>query len=131
MAFDVIARIAMGQINSQQFCNSNAQLAVRAIQRINNNRLDYFAWIFPWIGRNLLHPLSILMGKWTNEPIGNFLTKITEQVKERKKQREIGKFGNDDSKDFIDFFLDAETMEEFEENEGDFGNNIGKVICQF
>ena len=129
MAFDIIARIAMGQAESRQFQNADAQLAVRAIQRINNNSFDYYAWLFPWFGRNVLRHFVAWTSKWRNDPIGNFLAKIEKAVKLRKNQRTNGEISENHQKDFIDFFLDAESEEvELEsQQEGAFNSSQQKV----
>lgn len=127
MAFDVIARVVMGQQGTRQFANSDAQLAVHAIQRFNNNVFDYCAWIFPWFGRNVLHSWMAWSSRWRNDPIGKFASKITHSVLERKKQREeeeriaVAAVDDDEQheeeeltqqqqhKDLIDILLDSES----------------------
>jgi hypothetical protein len=126
----------MGQKESHQF-NSDAQLAVQAIQRINNNLFDYYAWVFPWFGQNVLHPLSTWTAKWRDDPIGRLLAKIARAVEERKnirteKSENAENMENDVPmpKDFIDLFLDAE-CDELELEHGQEGEKLGKVIMQF
>uniref|UniRef100_A0A915P923 Cytochrome P450 n=1 Tax=Meloidogyne floridensis TaxID=298350 RepID=A0A915P923_9BILA len=53
LAFDIIARIAM---------------AVDTFAYVNNNIFDYIAFIFPWIGENILEPFVRATGQIRGDP---------------------------------------------------------------
>jgi hypothetical protein len=124
MAFDVISRISMGQRESRQFRNDRlVELAEKCLQRCNNSPEDYLAYMFPWAGYNVLHPLLMALGTVIGHPI-EVLTRITyEAVKERKELKaaavaeEANAKGGDEAEeegkssrrvDFIDLFLESE-----------------------
>jgi cytochrome P450 len=126
MAFDVISRISMGQRESRQFRNNaRLELAEQCFVRFNNSAEDYVAFMFPWVGKNVLRPLMSVLGTVVGNPIEVLTTIIYEAVKERKEQKaaasayatggdeakaEVEEEGKSNSKrvDFIDLFLEAE-----------------------
>ena len=114
MTVDVISRIAMGQRESLQFRTDYPQLLRQTFAEFGNNNWDYAATLFPWLGRNVLHPILLTVGKFLNNPFVVCLDKIRAAVVERKKQRDSGMYVEEvDGKgnkrvDFIDLFLEAE-----------------------
>jgi cytochrome P450 family 13 len=120
MAFDIISRISMGQRESRQFCNDRLELAEKCFQRINNSPEDYVAFMFPWVGQNVLNPLMSLLGTMIGNPLETLLHTIYEAVKERREQKAVeaanAKIGGvevmeeETSRrvDFIDLLLEAE-----------------------
>jgi hypothetical protein len=126
MAFDVISRIAMGQRESRQFRNDRLDLAVKSFQRFNNSPEDYVAFMFPWVGQNVLQPLMVTLGTVIGNPMEVLIRIIFDAVKERKEQKAAATAANakggdeaeadadadEDGKkrrvDFIDLFLETE-----------------------
>jgi cytochrome P450 len=129
MAFDVISRISMGQRESRQFRNNaRLELAEQCFVRFNNSPEDYMAFMFPWVGKNVLRPLMSALGTVMGNPIEVLTSIIYEAVKERKEQKAAAAAANatgiegeeakteteeeekSNSKrvDFIDLFLEAE-----------------------
>jgi hypothetical protein len=131
MAFDVISRISMGQQESRQFCNDRLELAEKCLERLNNCAGDYVAFMFPWLGQNVLNPLMSVLGTLIGNPDEILLGIIYKAVKERKEQNAVAaavaaansKSGGDEvveeeegknisstsrRVDFIDLLLEAE-----------------------
>ena len=126
LAFDIIARIAMGQGDSKQFKSEYCQIAVDTFAYVNNNIFDYIAFIFPWIGENILEPFVRATGKIRGDPNMILIDKLAKAVKQRKEERmkkiERPEEENEENLnnkiwvDFIDLFLESEA----ENNEIDF-----------
>jgi cytochrome P450 len=99
MAFDVISRISMGQRESRQFCNDRLEVAVKCFQRSNNSPEDYVAFMFPWAGKNILHPLMSALGRVIGNPIEVLTHMVYEAVKERKEQKTAAVAANANGRD--------------------------------
>ncbi|KAI6206235.1 hypothetical protein M3Y94_00884600 [Aphelenchoides besseyi] len=103
---DTIARIAMGQQDSQQFKNDYTQILIDTFAA-GNKWLNRLAWGFPALGPSVGR-LNLLLGYWRQKGFAMLLQKTTKAVRERKAARAAGEIG-EDSTDFIDFFLNAES----------------------
>ncbi|CAJ0576521.1 unnamed protein product, partial [Mesorhabditis spiculigera] len=101
---DVIARIAMGVKESQQW-NSQYPDILRAIfERDMRDPIFLLATIAPLM-KSILHPIFMKLSKLMKLPVSVLFEQIEKAVAERKKLRDSGTFS---SNDFIDLFLDAE-----------------------
>uniref|UniRef100_A0A915P8E5 Cytochrome P450 n=1 Tax=Meloidogyne floridensis TaxID=298350 RepID=A0A915P8E5_9BILA len=105
LTFDIISRIAMGQEDSRQFNSEFCKMAHDVFALQHNNIFDYIAFIFPWIGKNILDPFVAFTGKIRKDPLQLLIGKIYEA-------RRV---------DFIDLFLESEV----ENNEVDLTKNNG------
>uniref|UniRef100_A0A914MK33 Cytochrome P450 n=1 Tax=Meloidogyne incognita TaxID=6306 RepID=A0A914MK33_MELIC len=127
LTFDIISRIAMGQKDSRQFNSEFCKMAHDVFALQHNNIFDYIAFIFPWIGKNILDPFVAFTGKIRNDPLQLLIGKIYEAVKQRKEEKmkegEEQKEENLNKRrvDFIDLFLESEV----ENNEVDLTKNNG------
>ncbi|CAK5087936.1 unnamed protein product [Meloidogyne enterolobii] len=141
LAFDIIARIAMGQRDSKQFKSEYCQIVQDTFIHINNNIFDYISFIFPWIGENILEPFVRATGKYRGDPFIILIDKLTKAVKQRKEERmkknEKEEEENEENLnnkkwvDFIDLFLESEAENneiEFKISSGTY-NKKEKVIC--
>uniref|UniRef100_A0A915M030 Cytochrome P450 n=1 Tax=Meloidogyne javanica TaxID=6303 RepID=A0A915M030_MELJA len=141
LAFDIIVRIAMGQKESKQFKSEYCQMARDSVIQISNNIFDYLAFIFPWLGENILEPFVKATGKLRGDPILILMGSIYKAVKQRKeeKMKKNEREGEEDEEnlnnkkrvDFIDLFLESEAENnevELKMSNGTY-NKKEKVIC--
>jgi cytochrome P450 family 13 len=137
MSFDVISRIALGQKESRQFQNEYFPLMNATFRQMNNNPFDYLSWIFPWLGRNIIHKIILWTGNWRDDPLVKMKINLKNMVEERKRklnkkeeneEEEEEMNGRKKRVNFIDLFLEAESANfEFTQNGGIF-NKMEKVI---
>nr|CAD2189497.1 unnamed protein product [Meloidogyne enterolobii] len=131
LAFDIIARIALGQRESKQFKSEYCQIAQDTFVYVSNNIFDYISFIFPWIGENILEPFVRATGKIRGDPNMILIDKLTKAVKQRKEERmkknereeeeNEENLNNKKRVDFIDLFLESEA----EKNEIEFKTSNG------
>jgi hypothetical protein len=123
MTLDVIARLALGQQESQQFRSEYCKLAVESFEQFGNSIYDWVSMQFPWLGRNMVHPFLHFVGWMIGDPLSIIQKKVAEVVRERRRQRDNNNkmdqgTGADEEVedvnarkkpvvDFIDLFLDC------------------------
>ncbi|KAL7075479.1 hypothetical protein ACQ4LE_004978 [Meloidogyne hapla] len=120
----------MGQKDSKQFNSEYCQIAQDAFSCIGNNKFDYLAFIFPWLGENILGPFVKVTGKLRGDPFHILIQEIYKAVIKRKEDK-LKKKGrekdennenlNKQQVDFIDLFLESEA----ENNAVEFKTNNG------
>ncbi|KAI6211226.1 hypothetical protein M3Y96_00411400 [Aphelenchoides besseyi] len=103
---DTIARIAMGQPDSRQFQNDYTKILIDTLNGRTKWIMD-LSWAIPAAGR-ILAKLNLLLSRVKQRGPAMLLNKVNKAVEERKAARAADEI-REDSTDFIDFFLNAES----------------------
>ncbi|KAK0408409.1 hypothetical protein QR680_003938 [Steinernema hermaphroditum] len=115
LTLDVTSRIALGQKGSKQFNNPNFKKVIGVFKRAPTTVFHIIGYVLPFLGPTLR---KIVFGLFDygiiQNPFKELMDALNEAVKTRKEERsrrdveELDEFGKQ-RKDFIDFFLEAES----------------------
>ncbi|KAI6190865.1 Cyp-13A10 [Aphelenchoides bicaudatus] len=106
---DTISRIALGQVESNQFKNEYTQIILDTLNG-GSRFIQNIAWMFPLLAP-VAAKLALLRGYLRNKGLVLLQKNVTKAVADRKKAKvkEAEDLFEDNNRDFIDFFLDAES----------------------
>jgi len=104
---DTIARIALGQVESKQFNNEYTKLLVDSLNG-GSWLINSAAAVYPPLGPIFWQRLGMLRSRLKGKGIAMLLKSVYKAVHDRKAARTAGEI-DEESVNFIDFFLDAES----------------------